>query len=232
MLDDRKKRILEVIIREHIKTKAPISSGILVDKYKLGISPATVRNEMADLEEDGWIRQPHTSAGRVPTEKAFKFFVQEIKEKRLAEAEAKILQKLLAQRDELSLKQLAKELARVSNNAVFLAFHKNSLYYTGISNLLQQPEFMETNVIYDISDIIDRFDDIIARNFEKINSNLEILIGSEGPFSNLCSSITFKCRIADHIGLVGILGPMRMDYEKNISLMNFIREQMMGTKDQ
>ncbi|MBU4256930.1 DeoR family transcriptional regulator [Patescibacteria group bacterium] len=74
-MEKRKQLILYTIIKEHIKTGAPVGSGVLVDKYKLDISPATVRNEMAELENEGLITQPHTSAGRVPTEKAYSLFI-------------------------------------------------------------------------------------------------------------------------------------------------------------
>jgi len=87
-MNGRKLIILNTIIKEHIKTGAPVGSGVLVDKYRLDISPATVRNEMAELEEEDFIIQPHTSAGRVPTEKAYNLYLSSLKEKQLAEKEA------------------------------------------------------------------------------------------------------------------------------------------------
>lgn len=74
MISERKKRLLEIIIKEYLKTASPVPSGLLVEKYKLDISPATVRNEMMELENEGYIYQPHTSAGRIPTEAAYKLF--------------------------------------------------------------------------------------------------------------------------------------------------------------
>ncbi|PIQ92916.1 MAG: hypothetical protein COV69_00650, partial [Parcubacteria group bacterium CG11_big_fil_rev_8_21_14_0_20_39_14] len=142
-MDERKLIILNTIIKEHIKTGAPVGSGVLVDKYRLDISPATVRNEMAELEEENFIIQPHTSAGRIPTEKAYNLYLASLKEKQLAEKEAEVLRRALKGNDEASFKQTAKEMAKISGNAIFWAFHKNNLYYTGISNLFSQPEFSE-----------------------------------------------------------------------------------------
>jgi heat-inducible transcriptional repressor len=226
MENKRKEIILKTIIKEHIKTGAPVGSGVLVDKYKLDISPATVRNEMAELEEEGFIIQPYTSAGRVPTEKAYQAYVSEMKEKKLAEAEVKLLKSFLKEYSEENFRQTAKAIAKISGNAVFWAFHKNNLYYTGISNLLSEPEFMHNNLIYDISAIIDKMDEIININFNKFDFSIRVLLGSENPFSKYCSTVLVKYKLSNNIGLIGILGPMRMDYEKNLALIKFIEKEL------
>ncbi|MEA3272808.1 MAG: DeoR family transcriptional regulator, partial [Patescibacteria group bacterium] len=75
VLGNRKAQLLEYLTREYIQTAEPVGSGVLVDKYDLGVSSATIRNDLAELEKEGFIFQPHTSAGRVPTEKGFLYFV-------------------------------------------------------------------------------------------------------------------------------------------------------------
>lgn len=77
-LKDRKRKILEVIIKDYINFAEPVGSRTLSKRYNLGISPATIRNEMADLEDMGYLIQPHTSSGRIPTQKAYRFYVDEI----------------------------------------------------------------------------------------------------------------------------------------------------------
>ncbi len=77
-LEKRKEEILKNLVSEYIKTGKPVGSGNIVKKYKMNVSPATVRNEMAELEELGYIYQPHTSAGRVPTSKGYRFFIENI----------------------------------------------------------------------------------------------------------------------------------------------------------
>ena len=221
-MDERKALILNTIVKEHIKTGAPVGSEVLVDKYNLNISSATVRNEMADLEDAGYIAQPHTSAGRIPTEKAYNLYVENLAEKKLTAAEIRSFSKILKDRDELSFKLAAKELAKVSGNAVFWAFHRNNLYYTGISNLLAQPEFSQTELFYDISQIIDRVDEIIDNIYNKLPDGSQIFLGANNPFGDFCGTILAKYKLRDNIGLFGILGPMRMDYEKNLALIKFV----------
>lgn len=227
-MDKRKELILKTIVKEHIKTALPIGSEGLVDKYSLDISSATVRNEMAELEQSGYIVQPHTSAGRVPTEKAYNFYLENLSEKNLSENEVKIFEKLLLKKDEISFKQAAKAMAKISNNAVFWAFHRHNIYYTGISNLLHQPEFIETGLIYDISGVIDRVDEIIGSIFNDLKMGPQIMLGSKNPFSEHCCAIAAKYRLGDNIGLVGILGPIRMNYEKNLALIKFVNNILIG----
>ena len=77
-LDNRKKQILQAIIEEYIETAEPVSSGSLVDNGKLSCSSATIRNEMAELEKIGFIEKPHTSAGRVPSQKGYRYYVDQL----------------------------------------------------------------------------------------------------------------------------------------------------------
>ena len=225
-MDERKELILNTIIKEHIKTGSPVSSGVLVEKYKLNISPATVRNEMAVLEEEEYIIQPHTSAGRIPTEKAYKLFVDNIQPKKINKSDQAGLEELLGEFSEENLKNTAKKLASLTNATVFWAFHRHNLYYTGISNLFQQPEFSELNIIYDISAVIDRIDEIINDVFDEIEDGINIKIGSDSPFGDFSGTIMAKYKIHEHKGLFGILSPVRMDYEKNLTLINFVYDKL------
>ncbi|SRR6056297_1662071 len=222
---ERKKFILFTIIKEHIESKIPVGSSILVKKYKLDISPATVRNIMVELEEEGYIWQPYTSAGRVPTEKAYQLYVDSLKIESLnilSGKEKKNLDDFLKNFDEKGFKEAAKILADLSGNAVFWAFHKNNLYYTGISNLLQQPEFGRSGSLLNISAVIDRMDEIISDIFERLDIKTQTLIGSDNPFGGFCSTVLAKYKVANRHGLFGVLGPLRMNYKKNISLVDYI----------
>ena len=83
MLDDRKAEILRALVEEHIRSGEPVSSRAVLDASGLAVSPATVRNELAALETDGFVVQPHTSAGRIPTASAYRFYVDHISKPRL-----------------------------------------------------------------------------------------------------------------------------------------------------
>lgn len=226
MISDRKKIILRTIIKEYIKNAQPVSSGQLVEKCKLGVSPATVRNDMVELEEEGYIVQPHTSAGRIPTELAYKLELEELnKEKNsLKESELSVLNNLFSF-EEAGSKQTAKAIAELSSSAVFWAFHKNDLYYTGLSNLFSQPEFKQSEIVYDVSVVIDHMEEIIDDMFERIGDGEQILIGSENPFGAFLSTVLVKYKKDKKSAIFGIIGPVRMDYAHNLALINYIKSK-------
>ncbi len=229
-MDKRKETILNIIINEHIKTGTPVGSGIIVEKYKIDVSPATVRNDMAILEEEGYIAQPHTSAGRVPTEKAYYRYLEEIKAKKSVKSGNDSFNELLNDKSEIGLKNIAKHLANKSNLAVFWAFHRHNVYYTGLSNLFSQPEFAQVNVLYDISAVIDRIDEIVNEIFDDYDFETNILIGKENPFGGLFGTVMSKYKLGDNIGLFGVVGPIRMDYEENLRLIEFVNSKICETK--
>lgn len=97
MLDDRKLAVLRAIVEDYVSTNEPVGSKALVDRHNLGVSPATIRNDMAALEEQGYITQPHTSAGRVPTDKGYRLFVDRLSQiKPLSGAERRAIETFLA----------------------------------------------------------------------------------------------------------------------------------------
>ena len=97
MADDRRLKVLSAIVTDYVRTREPVGSRALVERYRLGVSPATIRNDMAALEDEGYIHQPHTSAGRVPTEKGYRLFVDEVARiKPLSAPERRAITALLA----------------------------------------------------------------------------------------------------------------------------------------
>ena len=228
MISERKKHLLDVIIKEHLQSAAPVSSGSLVEKYNLGFSPATVRNEMMELEEDGYIYQPHTSAGRVPTQAAYKLMLEEIlqgkKKNELKGADKAILEETFSH-DDKSYKQTARAVADMSKSAVFWAFHKNDLYYTGLSNLFSQPEFKQLDMVCDFSAVIDSLEDIIDEVFEDLEEGEQFLLGEKNPFGNFLSTALLKYKKNKQFGVFGIISPLRTDYEKNLALLEFIKNK-------
>lgn len=223
-MDERKRLILDIIIQEHITTGQPVASNVVVEKYQIDCSPATVRNEMAELENEGWIIQPYTSAGRIPTEQAYNLYIESMKDKPLSKKEEVLFES--TSQEESDAKLTAKKLAHQSNLAVIWAFHKNHVYYTGVSNLLQQPEFNQSPLVYDISLIIDRVDEIISDIFETVDFSPRILIGQQSPFGSFSGTIISRFRGKNSIGLIGLIGPMRMDYAQNLSRMKYILQQI------
>lgn len=225
-ISSRQEYILITLIKEYIKTAQPISSGFLVEKYQLDISPATARNEMVELEEQGYIYQPHTSAGRVPTAKAYSYYVDGyVINKKTQNSSFKVLDKVFVKSEE-GFKKTAKVMAEISKNAVFWAFHKNDLYYTGISNLFIQPEFRSSEIAFDISIVIDRMEEIIADIFDGLKLGENIFIGENNPFGDFLSTTLLKYNYKKQSSVVGILGPLRSDYDKNLGLIRFLKSKL------
>ena len=122
-LSERKLRILQAIISDFVTSAEPVGSRTLSKKYNLGVSPATIRNEMADLEEQGFLTHPHTSAGRIPSEKAYRLYVNEMMKKRELSQEEKddISQKLYDNVTELdkTIEHAAHILSEITNLTSF-----------------------------------------------------------------------------------------------------------------
>ncbi|MFA5358941.1 MAG: hypothetical protein WC310_03950 [Patescibacteria group bacterium] len=227
-MEDRTEKLLTSIVREHIKTAQPVGSSLLVEKYHLDVSPATVRNEMALLEEEGYIAQPHTSAGRVPTEKGYRFYVENfLSTREMKEVDQKKLKEMLkrfADDRRLMLKNIAKDLAEMSGQLVFVGFAPNDAYYTGVSNIFSQPEFIEKGLVYDLGVVVDHLDEAMKKIFDLPETASQIMIGSKNPFGNMCSAVVAKYQTKDGNEILGLLGPMRMDYDANVGMVNFIKE--------
>jgi len=228
-MNERKKILLNLIIKEYIKSASPVGSKSLADAGRLEVSSATIRNDMAELENEGYIAQPHTSAGRVPTAKGYKFYLESIQQGKLSAAEEKSLKNILARlklgNHELLIKILAKAMVEMSKNTVVVGFSENNVYYTGIANLFCQPEFQSPSRIYDISLIIDHLDGVMAKLFHQLNQGVEVKIGVDNPFDRQCSAILTSWGKKKK-GIIGLLGPMRMDYEKNLGLINFFKQNI------
>lgn len=224
-MNQRQTNILEILLKEYIASAQAVSSNYIVEKHYPDLSSATIRNELMVLEELGYITQPHTSAGRVPTEKAYRWLVENLQPKKIS---SKLAEKISCYPHctELELKALAKNLSEHSNLAVFWAFHRHNVYYTGISNLLHQPEFQHSSLIYDISSIIDRVDEIVNDSFASFLFGPQVLLGVDSPFGPFTASILSKYQLADNQGVFGIIGPLRQNYELNWQLINYLYEKI------
>ncbi len=138
-IDERKTRILEAIIRNYLETGEPVGSRTISKYEDLHLSPATIRNEMSDLEEMGYILQPHTSSGRIPSDKGYRFYVDRMmadREKEVSDMREMVVEKA----DQLSvlLKQVARLLAENTNYAAMISsprLHRNKLKFIQLSKV-------------------------------------------------------------------------------------------------
>ena len=225
---ERQEKILNTIVREYVDSAQPVSSQSLEKKYDFGICPATIRIEMQKLTDTGFLYQPHTSAGRVPTDKGYRFFVNNLFEKGIPEEKDFLKLEDLIEREigdrVRFLQSLTKNLASFSSNlALGYLFDEDLFWKEGWEDVLGEPEFKETKVITDFADVIRHFEKEIEDI--KINSGIKVYIGKENPFSKVkdFSIIISKCHFPnDEKGVLAIAGPKRMAYDKNINSLNYL----------
>ena len=226
IVTERQKEILNRIVADFIDLAQPISSEFLEEKHHFGICPATIRIEMQKLTDGGYLIQPHTSAGRVPTDKGYRFFVNNLFEKGIPEEKDFLKLEDLIEREigdrVRFLQSLTKNLASFSSNlALGYLFDEDLFWKEGWEDVLGEPEFKETKVITDFADVIRHFEKEIEDI--KINSGIKVYIGKENPFSKVkdFSIIISKCHFPnDGKGVLAIAGPKRMAYDKNINSLN------------
>lgn len=219
VLNKRTNELFELIVREYIKQAEPVGSEYLRKKYQLDLSPATIRNEMAALESAGFLSQPHTSAGRAPTETGYRYYVEHcLIECDVRTAMENVLRLVRNLEEEARLKEIAKELARDLQEGVFVGFAPRDTYYTGLSHLFGQPEFEDVDLVRHLSEVVDNLDQIISQLFEAEQKGVRVYIGSENPFGQACASVILKIETQ----VLGVLGPVRMDYDRTVAILKGI----------
>ncbi|MBX4187080.1 MAG: hypothetical protein KW802_02365 [Candidatus Doudnabacteria bacterium] len=230
----RKQKILAAIVKEYSETANPVGSKELVDKYNFHESSATIRNEMAELEKAGFIYQPHKSAGRVPTDKGYRFFVNELmrrfelsdKERRLLKSE---LQKLKVQHEQLG-RSISNLLAQVSGQAAF-ALLPNESSSTGLSHIIGEPEFKDAKIMKQVAELLENIDQSATKLLKKTDLSAEAIIGGESPLpvpkdlSLVVSNVRLK---GGKTGVIGIVGSKRMSYAKNMSILEYLSKLISG----
>ncbi|MFA7314622.1 MAG: transcription repressor HrcA [Candidatus Magasanikbacteria bacterium] len=221
MLDERKSKILELIIENYTKSAEPVGSSFLVDNCNLELSGATIRNEMRDLEENGYLTHPHTSSGRIPTEKGYRYYVENIMQfKTISKKIAEDFDNVSEEKINDELKTIAKNISEKTGNSVIIAFGPGSLYYTGIKNLFSQPEFHDYSYMVSVTAIFDQCEDMIEDIYKNIlKDKPSILIGESNPFGSMCGLVGAKLK--NNILFI-VLGPVRMDYSTNYTLLDYL----------
>jgi len=227
MINNRQQKILEAIIREYVKESKPVSSKTLTQKYKLELSSATIRNEMKELGGKGYLSSPHISAGRFPTEKAYRLFIRNIEEKDIKIKPSKTTGWDLKYPEEM-FQKMTKILAEKSGGLAFGGVKElKSFCQSGLSNLLKEPEFENKDYFSEIIGLIEEFDKCFEGLFEEISEDeTRVFVGQENPLKKTkkLSLIISGCKIPEKKhGIIGLLGPIRMRYDYNISLVNRLK---------
>jgi transcriptional regulator of heat shock response len=224
-ISERQKEILNGIVETYIKTAEPVGSKFLEEKYKFGICPASIRIEMQKLTDQGFLFQPHTSAGRVPADKGYRFFVNNILEKEFFEKDFNFnIEKEIISDAIKFIQSATKNLAEISSNLVLGYLSQEKIFWkNGWEKIIKEPEFGKEKTIDDFIGMIEGLEEEIGGL--EIDSGINIYIGKENPFSKaeeFSTIITGCCFSKKENGILAIIGPKRMDYSKNIVSLNFL----------
>lgn len=232
-LDNRSALILAAIIKEYINTGHPVGSREIAEAYNLGVSPATIRSTMGRLEKEGYLTQPHPSAGRVPTDKGYRLFVGELmRHFELSERERKRLRSellnLRRHHEELG-RSISKLLAESTNQAAFALLPEKS-GTAGAANLMDEetePGEVKGAVEF-LEDIEDHSKQLMHEYFA---DEPEVYIGREMKLTDTSNYTLIVSGVrlpGGEKGLIGIVGPKRMKYDKNLSVVEYIAKLLSG----
>ena len=239
-LSDRQQALLKAIVEEYIESAEPVGSEVIERKHTLGVSPATIRIEMVRLTDMGYLRQPHTSAGRAPTSLGMRFYIQELmKEKTLPiTAEVSIKEKMWQQRykSERLLKGAVTALAQRLDMLGLAIDDEGIVYWAGAANILDWPEFYDIDVTRFVLGLFDenpRLKEIIGRAVGA--DPIHILFGEDMEFEYLRStSFVFTKYDVSHdehssqtsstkTGVIGVIGPARMNFSLVLPYVKYVR---------
>jgi heat-inducible transcriptional repressor len=215
-MTDRQQQILRSIVEQYAEVASPVGSSLLAKVF--GVSSATIRAEMAELERLGYIMQPHTSAGRVPTDKGYRFYVNSLAEEHTVLAPERRAERALSARvhdaglPERTIRNAVDTLVELTHN-LGMATIGNQLYMSGLSNLFGQPEFMQAGQVQQVARLLDNLEPWLREAAP--NQPLNVYIGRENPIGRTagCSLIIsrFHSSYSDN-SYIGILGPTRQNY--------------------
>jgi len=228
-LTSRQQEILRAIIEEYINTAEAVGSETIVEKYSLDVSPATVRNEMVELTETGYLKQPHTSAGRAPTPMAMRFYINSLmKENQLSvRDEVAIKEELWDRRFEFErlMRLVARRLAERTGTLAVAINEDGDVYAAGAAAILDMPEFYDIDLTKTVLTMLDGEESlrsILARAVGE--APVHVLLGEELGMDYLepCGFVFAHFGAGKkHSGSIGVIGPARMRYARVIPTIRY-----------
>jgi len=229
-LTTRQIQILKLLIDEYIETAEPVGSEALDKKYNLGVSPATIRNEMASLIRSGFLKQLHTSSGRVPTPKAMKLYIDQLMEEKqmsLAE-EVKAKEEVSKGKGDIDkiMEEATHEVARQTGSLALAAIDSyDKVWHAGYHNIFSNPEFADMLLcesLFSMIDEVERMNDLLFHRMDS-SSILDVMFGEELAWPNLTpvSIVSTHFDVYGKKGALGVVGPARLSYPRVIPVLKY-----------
>lgn len=231
-MNTRQAKLLAAIIDQFIETALPVGSKRLLEMGDFSVSSATIRNEMSTLEDEGFLEQPHISAGRIPTAKGYRVYVKEFMEPSLHEVQirkkfATLQEQYFRQKDQERAYEAVALLSHMIPHVAFATVpHKDRVYFMGLANTLRQPEFQLDPML--ASGVVEVLEHKLTALLDSVtlDENVRYYIGGEDLLSEIqsCSVIAKKYTLRGEGGVIGIMGPMRMDYAYNTVALEMVSD--------
>lgn len=217
----RQQQILTAIVETYAKTAEPIGSMALCERFET--SSATIRAEMAALEQAGYIMQPHISAGRVPTDKGYRAYVNALGESNHDGRQEQAMARQIKSAGEVdrTIKNAVESLAHVTSN-LGLGTIGGNLYLSGMASLFQHPEFFGGAQAYEVARLLDSLEEWLAEAAP--NAPISVYIGRENPIGRASGATLIISRFQSPFSsrsYVGVLGPTRQNYSSVIGLVQY-----------
>lgn len=228
-MSPRQQKILAAIVEQYAEVASPVGSTLLAKAFD--VSSATVRAEMAELERRGYIMQPHTSAGRVPTDKGYRHYVNLVQDDAVSPHERRAERALAARVSggglpDRTIRNAVDTLVELTHN-LGLATIGNQLYMSGLSNLFGQPEFVQSGQARQVARLLDNLEPWLQEAAP--NEPLSVYIGHENPIGRSAGASLiisrFRSPYSDH-SYIGVLGPTRQHYRDVMGLVQHAGETL------
>jgi transcriptional regulator of heat shock response len=226
-LNARQQQVLKVIVEEYVKHSTAVGSSHIVEMLAEQVSSATIRNVMAELTEFGLLVQPHTSAGRIPTEAGFKAYIETMmmEQKELSIRQQEVLSLHFKKLKNLQerFKEAARMLSELSGSVGLLMDETDKVYMSGLSNLPKLPEFRDEEFGSEFMELLENPAESLKQMSKSGSSQMRVLFGSDNPMMKNASVVITRFGPGGK-KVISVIGPMRMSYGKTLPAMQYIKQ--------
>jgi len=231
-LSARQTQILKALIDEYIEAASPVGSEALEKKYNLGVSPATIRNEMFSLTKYGYLRQPHTSAGRIPSPKGMKFYIDQLMEERQLSLVDEVKAKQEVSKVRNSLESMLEEAAHALSHmtkclAIATLEHGDKVWHCGYAHVFTNPEFANyatTSSLFTFLEEVKMMQEVFFTRMTG-RTPVEVLFGEELGWRGFdtIGIVGTRFPLGEFTVGLGVIGPVRLEYAKVIPAIRMLR---------
>lgn len=227
----RQSQILRAVVEQYAEVASPVGSSLLAKLFD--VSSATIRSEMAELERLGYITQPHTSAGRIPTDKGYRLYVNWLQDQDAPKVsrQAYAIERQIQDSGEAeqAIKNAVHALASATDN-LSIGLWNGRTYQYGLASLFQHPEFFGGREAFGIAQLVERLPELINQTHQD-DTRVTVYIGRENPLGRSAGASSIIGRVLTPQGpsFVGVVGPTRQNYNQVVGLVDYVSSSLEKT---